>query len=160
MKAYTDGACRISNPGQCSCAWVIFQEDGNGPKYEGARYLGPELHTNNYAEYQGLIACLLFAAQQQLTGLTICCDSTLVINQVAGVWAVKQEELQPHRDLAYALLVRGGHSLKWIRGHEQADDKNDQIGNTYVDHLCNEELDRVLGPSKGNILKEKHASNS
>jgi ribonuclease HI len=146
--AYTDGACRVSNPGQCACAWAIM--DGYGHGYglvyrSAARYLGPGLHTNNYAEYQGLIDLLMWTEANHVTGLEINCDSQLVVKQVHGEWQVKHKELQPLRDLAYALITRGSHMLRWIPGHEQAIREEDRIGNTYVDKLCNEVLDKELG---------------
>jgi ribonuclease HI len=110
-----------------------------------SRYLGPELHTNNYAEYQGLLDLLKTAEEQKIIGLDIHCDSQLVVKQVRGEWAVKHKELQPLRDLALALIVRGHHNLEWIRGHGQAELEEDRIGNTYVDKLCNEILDKELG---------------
>jgi ribonuclease HI len=61
-----------------------------------------------------------------------------MVRQVSGEWQVKQEGLRPFRDLAYALLVRGGHTLEWVRGH------NGNPGNEYVDLLCNEVLDKEL----------------
>jgi ribonuclease HI len=142
MRGYCDGACRVSNPGQCSAAFAVYTE---GYIFEHARYLGPELHTNNYAEYQGLLDLLIWAEMHTVICLDIHCDSQLVVKQVLGEWAVKHKELQPFRDLAFALITRGGHSLYWIRGHEQAIRLEDRIGNTYVDKLCNEILDKELG---------------
>src|ERR1019366_1588330 len=144
MRAYTDGACRVSNPGQCSAAFAVFDVLGETDML-GARYLGPELHTNNYAEYQGLLDLLKWAEAAKVTGLDIHCDSQLVVRQVRGEWAVKHKELQPFHDLAQALIIRGRHNLCWIRGHEQAELEEDRIGNTYVDKLCNEVLDKELG---------------
>jgi ribonuclease HI len=114
------------------------------PVHSSARYLGPDLHTNNHAEYQGLLDLLLWASTNEVTGLNIHCDSQLVVKQVTGEWQVKHAELQPFRDLAYALITRGRHSLSWIRGHEQAEREEDRIGNTLVDKLCNEVLDKEL----------------
>ena len=138
MKAYTDGACRVSNPGETSCAWVVFQEDGNGPKYEGSRYLGPELHTNNYAEFQGLLDLLKWAEATQVMNLDIFCDSKLVVNTVTQAWQLNEPSLLPLRDLAYALLTRGHHTLQHIHGH------SGDRGNDLVDKLCNEVLDKEL----------------
>ena len=143
MRAYTDGACRVSNPGQCSAAFALYT--GNEVMQSGFRYLGPELHTNNYAEYQGLLDLLKWTEVTKVTGLDIHCDSQLVVKQVRGEWAVKHKELQPLHDLAQALIIRGRHNLCWIRGHEQAELEEDRIGNTYVDKLCNEVLDKELG---------------
>ena len=146
MRAYCDGACRISNPGQCSAAFVVY--DSWASVWEGSRYLGPELHTNNYAEYQGLLDLLKWAEACNLKGLDIHCDSQLVVKQVRGEWAVKHKELQPLHDLAQALIVLGRHNLCWIRGHEQAELEEDRLGNTYVDKLCNIILDREIGEKK------------
>ena len=141
MRAYTDGACRVSNPGQCSAAFAVYFTEG---VLTYNQYLGPELHTNNYAEYQGLLELLKWANEEGFTGLDIHCDSQLVVKQVRGEWAVKHKELQPLHDLAQALIIRGRHNLCWIRGHEQAELEKDRIGNTYVDKLCNEVLDKEL----------------
>ena len=139
-RAYCDGACRVSNPGQCSCAFAVFNDDI--VVAEGARYLGPELHTNNYAEYQGLLDLLLWAAKQGVHGLDIFCDSKLVVNQVNDVWDVSSEELKKLWLIAYSMLIRGGHTLTHIKGH------SGDPGNELVDKLCNVVLDKELGNGK------------
>lgn len=141
MIAYTDGACRVSNPGVCSCAFALLSDDGQ-ITVSSSRYLGPELHTNNYAEYKGLIDCLYWLNDNAYYNVTIRCDSQLVVKQVGGEWGVKHEELKPLHALAYALLIRNGHRLEWVRGH------NGDPGNELVDRLCNEILDREIGPKK------------
>jgi ribonuclease HI len=136
MIAYTDGARRGSHttPGHCSAAFAIY--NGTAMVHTSARYLGPG--TNNMAEYQGLLDCLKWAEKENIKGLAINSDSQLMIRQVNGEWHVKKAELRPLRDLAYALLVRGGHTLEWVRGH------SGNPGNEYVDFLCNEVLDKEL----------------
>lgn len=140
MIAYTDGACRVSNPGQCSCAFAVFFD--TNLVYSHARYLGPALHTNNYAEYHGLLDLLKWADIEGKSSLEIRCDSQLIVKQVNGEWGVKHDELKPLHALSTALMVRGGHSLQWVRGH------NGDPGNEMVDKLCNEVLDREIGPRK------------
>jgi ribonuclease HI len=132
MHAYCDGACKVSNPGQTSCAYAIY--DGDAVFQASSRYLGPELYTNNYAEFQGLLDLLKWSAQNSITKLDINCDSQLVVRLVSGEWKVKHEELRPFRDLAQALMIRGGHMLHWVRGH------SGNTGNELVDFLCNDEL--------------------
>ena len=138
--AYTDGACRINNPGVCSCAFAVLSNTGISMSH--SKYLGPELHTNNFAEYSGLIECLKFLDEQGFKGVLIRCDSQLIVKQVNGEWNVKHEELKPLHALATALLIRGGHTLEWIKGH------NGDPGNEMVDRLCNEILDKEIGPKK------------
>jgi ribonuclease HI len=45
----------------CSCAFVALTEKGELIHQQGF-YLGPEIHTNNYAEYMGVINALEWVA--------------------------------------------------------------------------------------------------
>jgi len=105
-------------------------------KESGARYLGPELHTNNYAEYMGLLELLRWAYARSIMGLDIYCDSKLVVNQVMDEWDVNSQDLMPLWREAYSLRIRGQHVLHHIKGHAG------NPGNEYVDKMCNEALDK------------------
>ena len=129
-KAYCDGACK---GGQCSCAFAIY--DGDAVFYASSRYLGPKLHTNNFAEFQGLIDLLKYAKMTSITGLDINCDSQLVVKLVSGEWKAKQYELKSLTRSARVLIAGGNHQLHWVRGH--AGNK----GNELVDRLCNDKLE-------------------
>ena len=133
LTAYTDGACRISNPGLCSCAWVLYWP--NADVKEQGYYLGPELHTNNYAEYQGLLHLLEYLYVQSIRNVIIHCDSQLVVNQTLGNWDINQPDLKVLATKCYGLLVQGCHVLKHIKGHDG------NIGNERADALCNAMLD-------------------
>ena len=136
MDAYTDGARRGSHttPGHCAAAFAVYHL--GRVIAQGGRYLGSG--TNNLAEYSGLLDCLKWAESNSVKGLSIHSDSQLIVRQVSGEWQVKQEDLRPLRDLAYALLIRGGHTLSWVRGHSTNE------GNNYVDKLSNAVLDKEL----------------
>ena len=134
MKSYCDGACRVSNPGETSCAFAVYS--GEKLVHSAARYLGPALGSNNFSEYMGLLDLLKWANENEETGLDIYCDSKLVVNQVSGDWKMNSEELAPLRNLAYAMMIRGRHTLHHIKGHDG------DPGNEYVDLLCNEALDK------------------
>ena len=131
--AYCDGACRISNPGLCSCAWVLY-EDGV-EKVHDSRYLGHQFHTNNYAEYQGLNLLLEWLYTYNIRNVVICCDSELVVNQTLGRWDINQADLQQFAAKAYGLIQQGCHVLKHVKGHDG------NVGNERADELCNEVLD-------------------
>lgn len=141
LKVYTDGACRVSNPGLCSCAFVAY--DGLMPIFEWAKDL-PGLNSNNYAEYQGLLYALAWLKDQVRTA-DIYCDSRLVVEQVNGRWACNKPDLIPLKKQAMFHLVRGNHLLTHIDGHAG------HVGNERADWLCNQELDRVQG--KGDYAK-------
>ena len=142
INAYTDGACRVSNPGICSCAWVVYTGEDEG--FFGGLYLGPELHTNNYAEYQGLILLLEFLYTRSIRNVVIYTDSELVVNQTLGKWEVKQPDLKVLATKCYGLLVQGCHVLKHIKGHDG------NKGNERADELCNECLDAHMEEYNGN----------
>jgi len=129
-KAYCDGACK---GGQCSCAFAIY--DGDAVFYASSRYLGPKLHTNNFAEFQGLIDLLKYAKMTSITDLDINCDSQLVVKLVSGEWKAKHIELKYLRALANTLIINGNHKLHWVRGHAGNE------GNELVDQLCNDKLE-------------------
>jgi ribonuclease HI len=147
MKAYTDGACRCGNPGETSCAFAVFGTDVVRPLAQDKRYLGPELHTNNYAEYQGLLDLLKWADKTGVIRLDIYCDSKLVVNQVMDEWDVNSEELKPLLLQAYGLRVRGMHLVHHVKGHDG------DYGNEYVDVLCNEALDEEFQRRKNEKLQ-------
>ena len=133
LTAYTDGACRISNPGLCSCAFVLY---ANGELAESASaYLGPDLHTNNFAEYSGLLLLLHYLRNNNVRNVKIHCDSKLVVEQVNQRWNVTNPDLKQFAAQAYGMLIHGAHMLVHVDGHSGVD------GNELADRLCNEELD-------------------
>ena len=77
--------------------------------------------TNNQAEYQTLIEALSFLQQKlgeraQVEHVRVDGDSQLVINQVTGVWKVRQEELKPLRAEAARLGSQfGSIAYRWHR---------------------------------------------
>ena len=135
-----DGANRISKPGMAACAWALFK----GPEEQafGCAYLGPETHTNNYAEWQALLRLLRWLYEQKITDVLIHSDSMLVIEQTMGRWEIKQEEFRPYAAEAYGLLTQGHHRLLHVRGHGKNENATDNERNDYVDKLCNQVLDR------------------
>lgn len=133
LVAYTDGACKVSNPGVCSCAFVVYE---NGvEKFSHGRYLGFPF-SNNYAEYHGVIMLLEWARDCGYTGLEIWCDSQLVVKQVACEWGVKHEYLKPLVAKVFGLLQETNSTLQWLRGHDGT------LGNERADEICNEVIDR------------------
>src|SRR5262249_31951170 len=87
----TDGASR-GNPGHAAAGVVIEAEDGT-PLAQGKRYLG--VMTNNQAEYRALILGLLAVARYHPAAVRVCLDSELVVRQVTGEYAVRDEVLRP-----------------------------------------------------------------
>jgi ribonuclease HI len=134
INAYTDGACRISNPGLCASAFVVYEDKvlihKQGRVLEG-------IHSNNVAEHTALLDFLRWAEQKELKHVNIYSDSTVVCNQVNQLWKCKTLDLQKMSNVSYGLIVRGWHTLKHCKGHAGIE------GNEEADELCNVLLDRV-----------------
>jgi len=154
--AYTDGACKISNPGVCSASFVIYEgatdDEGNlvtGSKevFSHGRYLGFP-HSNNYAEYHAVIMVLEWARDLGYRDLEIWCDSQLVVRQVACEWAIKHEYLKPLVSKVFTLLHETGSRLKWLKGH------NGTTGNERADEICSE----ILAPELAKLKKVSDTS--
>lgn len=135
FKAYTDGACRLGNPGLCSSAFILYSL-GKDPLLKG-RVL-PGRNTNNIAEYTALLDFLKWADQHAVRNVVIYSDSELVVNQVNQNYECNKPELKSFMIQCYGLLIRGGHMLKHVKGHSGIEE------NERVDALCNELLDKFM----------------
>jgi ribonuclease HI len=89
--AHIDGASR-GNPGHAAYGVRVCDAAG----VEVARlgeYLGRQ--TNNYAEYQGLIAALRWARDHSVETFIVRSDSQLLVRQMQGRYKVKSATLRP-----------------------------------------------------------------
>jgi ribonuclease HI len=95
-KIYTDGGSR-GNPGDSSCAFVICNMDDIVVEKSGY-YIG--VATNNQAEYYGFKKGLERARDLGIDKVSLYSDSQLVVNQMNGLYKVKNQELAPlHQDV-------------------------------------------------------------
>jgi ribonuclease HI len=90
-KIYTDGGSR-GNPGDSACAYVICNLDDTVVEKSGY-YLG--VATNNQAEYSGFLKGLERARDLGIDKISLYSDSQLVVNQMNGLYKVKNQELAP-----------------------------------------------------------------
>jgi ribonuclease HI len=97
---YADGGSR-GNPGPSACGYVLLNDDGDVLVDRGV-YLG--ITTNNQAEYQGLKSGLEEAQRMGVREVSVRLDSLLVVNQMNGVFKVKNRELWPVHDAIKTLL--------------------------------------------------------
>jgi ribonuclease HI len=87
---YADGGSR-GNPGPSASGFVVFS-DGE-LIFEGGKYLG--ITTNNQAEYQAVKLGLEKARELHARVVDFRMDSQLVVNQLTGMYQVKNRELWP-----------------------------------------------------------------
>jgi ribonuclease HI len=132
LVAHTDGGAR-GNPGPAGYGVVIHDSDGN--RVTGlSQYLGH--HTNNFAEYQALIAAVEYALKHGPKALRVISDSELLVRQIKGIYKVKEPTLRKLHARATELIAR----LEWfdighvLRGH-----------NREADRLANEAMDQGSG---------------
>lgn len=124
---YADGASR-GNPGPASYGVSIVSDNGEIIA-EFGEVLG--VRTNNYAEYQGVIAALRYLSGTNHRVITIRMDSKLVIEQLSGRWKVKSEDMRELVAEASRLLGPFTATLEWIPREQ----------NSRADELANRALD-------------------
>jgi len=88
---YIDGGSR-GNPGD-SAVGVFACDADDRPVAAFGRFLGTM--TNNEAEYNGLLAALEWAHQEDVQELHVKSDSQLMVRQMNGQYRVKSANLKP-----------------------------------------------------------------
>jgi len=127
--AHIDGGAR-GNPGPSGYGVVIH--DASGSKVaELSEYLGH--HTNNYAEYQGLLAVLRYAVEQGIKALQVVSDSELMVRQMKGIYKVKNPDLRKLYEEAQPLVRK----LDYFEIRHSMREQN-----VDADRLANEAMDR------------------
>jgi len=132
--AHSDGGAR-GNPGPAGYGVVI--KDESGRKVAAlSEYLGHQ--TNNFAEYQGLIAAVEYALAHGPKALKLISDSELLVRQIKGVYKVKNAALKDLHARAKDLIAQ----LEWFSiGHALREH------NQEADCLANEAMDKGMGRS-------------
>src|ERR1022692_2908421 len=132
--AHSDGGAR-GNPGPAGYGVVIQDQSG----HKGAHlseYLGHQ--TNNFAEYQGLIAALEYAIKHGPKALKLISDSELLVRQIKGIYKVKNAVLQDLHGRAKELIAQ----MEWFSiGHAFREQ------NQEADQLANDAMDKGMGRS-------------
>ena len=130
--AFSDGGAR-GNPGPSGYG-VLIQDEAGRKVAALSEYLGHQ--TNNFAEYQGLIAALEYAIANGHKALKVISDSELLVRQIKGIYKVKNAALQDLHGRAKELIAQ----LDWfsighvLRGH-----------NAEADSLANAAMDKGTG---------------
>jgi len=134
--AHCDGGSR-GNPGPAGYGAVI--EDPKGRVVARlSEYLGRQ--TNNYAEYQALLAVLKWANENGTKYLRVVSDSELMVNQMKGRYKVASPGLRPLWEEAKrrANRLERFEMRHTLRG-----------GNQEADRLANEAMDKEMAKKPG-----------
>jgi ribonuclease HI len=130
--AHSDGGAR-GNPGPAGYGVVI--EDETGGRIAGlSHYLGHQ--TNNFAEYQGLIAALEYALEHGYRALKVVSDSELLVRQIKGIYKVKNATLRDLHSRARKLIEQ----LDWFSIQHARREHNRE-----ADLLANQAMDKGMG---------------
>ncbi|HCH34497.1 MAG: Ribonuclease H [Candidatus Saccharibacteria bacterium GW2011_GWC2_48_9] len=99
---YSDGGSR-GNPGESAAAYVLENPDGTVIE-KGGVFLG--ITTSYQAEYQGLLLGLERALELGYRRLEYRLDSLMVVNQMKGIYTIKNRELWPINERIVDLLAQ------------------------------------------------------
>ena len=134
-----DGASR-GNPGHASYGTVVRNMNTGEVVVELGGVLGHA--TNNFAEYNGLIAGLeAVAALDPEAIVEVRMDSKLVVEQMSGRWKIKSPDMRELAVRARQILPVGNVTYTWIPRED----------NKHADALANEALDEHLAGGSGII---------
>ena len=129
--AHIDGGAR-GNPGPAG--WGVIIHDRSGQLV--TELMGAIPHaTNNVAEYSGLVAALEWCAVQGAPSLHVKSDSLLLVQQMKGVYKVKNEGLKPLYGRARLLAHQIGRvTFEHVRRELNAD--ADRLANLAMDEAA------------------------
>jgi probable phosphoglycerate mutase len=128
--AHVDGGSR-GNPGPAAYGVVIESTHGE-PVAAFAKFIGQT--TNNFAEYQGLLAALDYALQHGYPRLRVLTDSELMARQISGRYKVRSPDLKPLYDKARDMIARlESFSIRHVYREE----------NREADRLANHAMDEA-----------------
>jgi ribonuclease HI/pterin-4a-carbinolamine dehydratase len=105
IKIFGDGGSR-GNPGPSASGFVILDMEDNVLVDKGV-YLG--VTTNNQAEYTSLKLALEEAQKMGAREIQVYMDSLLVVNQMKGIFKVKNRDLWPIHDAIKQLCKQFEH---------------------------------------------------
>jgi ribonuclease HI len=140
--AHSDGGAR-GNPGPAGYG-VVIQDQSGRKVAQLSEYLGHQ--TNNFAEYQGLIAALEYALEHGPKALKLISDSELLVRQIKGIYKVKNLTLKDLHGRAQQLISQ----LEWFSiGHALREH------NQEADRLANQAMDKGKGRSADRASEDR-----
>lgn len=133
LTIYTDGGAR-GNPGPAASAYLVIDSSGHTLMAQGF-FLGTA--TNNVAEYHGLISALTwlvdYLKNHPIQDMEFKLDSLLVVNQLKGLYKVKEPTLRSLHLQANSLIAKLNVPYRFIHIPRSQ--------NIQADYLVNQTLD-------------------
>ncbi|MDL2341465.1 MAG: reverse transcriptase-like protein [Patescibacteria group bacterium] len=132
VKVYADGGSR-GNPGPSASGFVILDMDDTVLMEQGV-YLG--ITTNNQAEYTALKLALEACKKMDAHEVFVHMDSLLVVNQMKGVFKIRNRELWPIHQ-AIKELAKSFQHIDYVHVPREL--------NKLADAAVNRAMDKELG---------------
>lgn len=128
---HTDGGSR-GNPGPAAIGVVI--ETANAQKIHAfGKTIG--VATNNIAEYQAVVAALEWLISSEKRGdFHFFLDSQLVVNQLNGIWKIKDANLRGKIILIRQLEATLNCQIKYVAVPREQNTAADRLVNLALDH--------------------------
>lgn len=126
---YSDGGSR-GNPGPSAAGYVVL-DSRQEVIAEGGEYLG--ITTNNQAEYQGVRLGLEKAIELGYKKVDFKIDSMLVVNQMKGLYKIKNRELWPINERIRMLMTKFDR-VTFTHVNRQFNQLADGMVNKTLDH--------------------------
>lgn len=131
---YSDGGSR-GNPGPSAAGYVMINAQQQVVA-EGGEYLG--ITTNNQAEYHGVRLGLEQALTKGFRHIDFRIDSMLVVNQMNGVYRIKNRELWPIHERIRELMTQF-ETVKFSHVKREFNQLADGVVNRTLDAHANEQ---------------------
>lgn len=132
VKVYADGGSR-GNPGPSASGFVVLNMDDTVLVEKGV-YLG--ITTNNQAEYTALKLALEECKKMGVQEIFVHMDSLLVVNQMKGIFKIRNRELWPIHQ-AIKDLAKGFKHIDYVHVPREL--------NKLADAAVNRAMDKELG---------------
>ncbi len=130
---YADGGSR-GNPGPSAAGYIMLNNQQQVID-QGGEYLG--ITTNNQAEYQGVRLGLEKALEHGASSVDFRLDSMLVVNQMNGLYRIKNRELWPIHERIRS-LIKKFHKVSFSHVQREFNQLADGMVNKTLDeHLTN-----------------------
>lgn len=129
-KIFCDGGSR-GNPGNAACAFVAYMD--NEQAYKEGKFLGQT--TNNVAEYSGVILALEWLNKQEKNQdqIVFYLDSKLIVNQLKGVYRIKERTLLELAMQVKSLQRTLGVNLQFVHIPREQNKEADLLVNQTLD---------------------------
>lgn len=130
LNIHTDGGSR-GNPGPAAVGVVIQAADGK-TIYSFGKTIG--VATNNIAEYQAVISALEWLIANQSKGeFHFFSDSQLIVNQLNGLWKIKDSNLRAKIIFIRQLEAKLNCPIKYTAIPREQNAAADQLVNLALD---------------------------